>query len=400
MPLFKYTVKNEHGDSITGKVEASSRNQAAALLSSRGLIVINIHAFGEDALSSITGLFNKVKHDDVVNFTRQLSTMITAGLPLATALSILQEQGTPEVVRMVSGLLKEVEGGSSFSSALAKQSAIFGRVYVQLVKAGELGGVLDQVLNRLAETMEKQKDFRSKTQGAMIYPIIVILAMIAVGFIMMIFVVPKLMSMYKDFGADLPLPTKILIGTSDFFVKFWWLFIILGIGGGAAFAQWYKTPVGQKTIDAFLFRIPIFGTLRKKIILTEFSRTLSLLLGAGVSLLEAMDIVSNAMESISYREALGIATKEVEKGTSLSQAISRFEIFPPILYQMVAVGEETGKMDEVLLKISSYFEAESEQAVKNLTAAMEPMIMIVLGIGVGLLVVAIIMPIYSLTSKF
>ena len=400
MPLYKYTVKNEHGDSITGKVEASSRNQAAALLSSRGLIVINIHAFGEDALSSITGLFNKVKHDDVVNFTRQLSTMITAGLPLATALSILQEQGTPEVVRMVSGLLKEVEGGSSFSSALAKQSAIFGRVYVQLVKAGELGGVLDQVLNRLAETMEKQKDFRSKTQGAMIYPIIVILAMIAVGFIMMIFVVPKLMSMYKDFGADLPLPTKILIGTSDFFVKFWWLFIILGIGGGAAFAQWYKTPVGQKTIDAFLFRIPIFGTLRKKIILTEFSRTLSLLLGAGVSLLEAMDIVSNAMESISYREALGIATKEVEKGTSLSQAISRFEIFPPILYQMVAVGEETGKMDEVLLKISSYFEAESEQAVKNLTAAMEPMIMIVLGIGVGLLVVAIIMPIYSLTSKF
>ena len=400
MPLFKYTVKNEHGDSITGKVEASSRNQAAALLSSRGLIVINIHAFGEDALSSITGLFNKVKHDDVVNFTRQLSTMITAGLPLATALSILQEQGTPEVVRMVSGLLKEVEGGSSFSSALAKQSAIFGRVYVQLVKAGELGGVLDQVLNRLAETMEKQKDFRSKTQGAMIYPIIVILAMVAVGFIMMIFVVPKLMSMYKDFGADLPLPTKILIGTSDFFVKFWWLFIILGIGGGAAFAQWYKTPVGQKTIDAFLFRIPIFGTLRKKIILTEFSRTLSLLLGAGVSLLEAMDIVSNAMESISYREALGIATKEVEKGTSLSQAISRFEIFPPILYQMVAVGEETGKMDEVLLKISSYFEAESEQAVKNLTAAMEPMIMIVLGIGVGLLVVAIIMPIYSLTSKF
>ena len=400
MPLYKYTVKNEHGDSITGKVEASSRNQAAALLSSRGLIVINIHAFGEDALSSITGLFNKVKHDDVVNFTRQLSTMITAGLPLATALSILQAQGTPEVVRMVSGLLKEVEGGSSFSSALAKQSAIFGRVYVQLVKAGELGGVLDQVLNRLAETMEKQKDFRSKTQGAMIYPIIVILAMIAVGFIMMIFVVPKLMSMYKDFGADLPLPTKILIGTSDFFVKFWWLFIILGIGGGAAFAQWYKTPVGQKTIDAFLFRIPIFGTLRKKIILTEFSRTLSLLLGAGVSLLEAMDIVSNAMESISYREALGIATKEVEKGTSLSQAISRFEIFPPILYQMVAVGEETGKMDEVLLKISSYFEAESEQAVKNLTAAMEPMIMIVLGIGVGLLVVAIIMPIYSLTSKF
>ncbi|MFH2118134.1 MAG: type II secretion system F family protein, partial [Candidatus Paceibacterota bacterium] len=198
----------------------------------------------------------------------------------------------------------------------------------------------------------------------------------------------------------LPLPTMILIGLANFASRFWWLFILIFIGGGIFYKKWSATKSGQKKIDALLFKTPIIGTLRQKIILTNFSRTLSLLLTSGVPLLSSLAIVSEAVDSILYREALEDVNKRVVKGVSLSRAMSVYDLFPGILHQMLGVGEETGKLDEVLLKLSSYFEAESEQAVKNLTAAMEPLIMVVLGLGVGAMVIAIIMPIYSLTSQF
>jgi type II secretory pathway component PulF len=252
----------------------------------------------------------------------------------------------------------------------------------------------------LAQNLEKDKEFRAKTKGAMIYPVIVLIAMLIVGFIMMVFVVPKLTAMYEDFGAELPLPTLILISIANFMTSFWWLFILLVFGGWLAFRKWYKTPLGQRKVDALLLKVPIIGALRQKIILTNFSRTLSLLLSSGVPLLSSLVIVSEAVGSVLYRSALTEVTKKVEKGVSLSRAMSIYDLFPGILHQMLAVGEETGKLDEVLLKLSTYFESESEQAVKNLTAAMEPLIMVVLGLGVGAMVIAIIMPIYSLTSQF
>lgn len=400
MPIFKYTAKNEHAETIHGKVEAKTIHHGASILSERGLLVIEINPMGEESFMYFKSLFMGIKHDDLVNFTRQLSTMITAGLPLATALTILEEQTNPQMTRMVANLLKEIEGGGTFSMALEKAKDVFSRVYIQLVKAGEVGGMLDGVLERLADTMEKDKEFKAKTKGALIYPIIVVLAMIAVGFVMMIFVIPQLTEMYKDFDAELPTMTKLLIGISDFFVKFWWLIFALLGGGFYALKKWYGTKIGERKIDSFLMKIPVFGVLRQKIVLTEFSRTLALLLGAGVSLLEALEIVGEAMDSITYREALIESRKKVEKGISLSQSISSYEIFPPILHQMIAVGEETGKLNDVLLKLSTYFESESEHAVKNMTTALEPMIMIVLGVGVGAMVIAVIMPIYNLTSAF
>lgn len=400
MPIFKYIAKNEHGENIKGKVEAHSKTQAADVLSDRGLLVININPLGEESFASIKNVFMGIKHGDLVNFTRQLATMINAGLPLATALSILEEQSTPQMGHMIANLLKQIEGGATFSAALQKSNNTFSRVYIQLVRAGEIGGMLDNVLERLAETMEKEKEFREKTKGALIYPVIVVLAMFAVAFVMMVFVVPQLTSMYKDFGADLPLPTKILIGVSDVFANFWW-----GILGGmflafSALKSWKQTKQGEWQIDKFLMKLPVFGILRKKVILTEFSRTLALLLGSGVSLLEALDVVGNAMTSVVFRDAILSASKKVEKGTALSQAISHFDMFPPILHQMISVGEETGKLSEILLKLAHYFESESENAIKNMTTALEPMIMIVLGVGVGMMVIAIIMPIYNLTSQF
>lgn len=400
MPFFKYTAKNKFGETINGKVESRTIDQAASLLTTRGLLVIRLTPLTEDSFAFIKKMFGGVKFDDVVNFTRQLSTMITAGLPLAGALSILVRDGKPEVTQMMAVILQDVEGGNAFADAIAKHKKIFSRLYIQLVRAGETGGVLDTVLERLADNMEKEKEFKAKTKGALIYPVIVIIAMFAVGIIMMIFVIPKLTEMYKDFGAELPLVTRVLIGISDAMVKFWWIFGA-GIAGFIyAAKQYYKTELGRYKIDELKLKIPIFGELQKKVILTEFSRTLALLLGSGITLLEAISIVTDSVENVVYRTALTEVSKQVEKGSSLSGALSHYDSFPTILHQMMSVGEETGKLDEVLKKLSVYFEQESEHAIKNMTTAIEPMIMIVLGLGVGAMVIAIIMPIYNLTSQF
>ncbi|HCR81781.1 MAG: Type II secretion system protein [Candidatus Pacebacteria bacterium GW2011_GWB1_47_8] len=400
MSIFSYTAKNAHGETVKGKVEAQNRQQAAGVLMNRGLLVIDVIAQSDTGLSFMTGFLNKVRHDDLVNFTRQLATMVSAGLPLATGLSILRDQNNPAMAEVVSNLLREIESGNAFAKALERQPDVFDRIYIQLVKAGEVGGVLDKVMDKLAENLEKDKEFRGKTKGAMIYPVIVLIAMVIVGFVMMVFVIPKLTDMYKDFGAELPLPTLILISIANFLTRFWWAFILLTVGGVAALRNWYKTSLGQHKIDQWLLKVPIIGNLRQKIILTNFARTLSLLLSSGVPLLSSLNIVSAAMGSILYRDAMSEVAQKVEKGVPLSRAMSVYDLFPGILHQMLAVGEETGKLDEVLLKLSKYFESESEQAVKNLTAAMEPLIMVVLGLGVGAMVIAIIMPIYSLTSQF
>lgn len=400
MAFFKYTAKNKFGESVSGKVESRTIQQAASLLTSRGLLVIRLTPLIEDSLAVFKKMFGGVKFDDVVNFTRQLSTMITAGLPLASALSILVRDGKPEVTSMMAVILQDVEGGNSFADALSKHKKVFSRLYIQLVRAGEAGGVLDTVLERLADNMEKEKEFKAKTKGALIYPVIVVIAMFIVAAIMMIFVIPQLTEMYKDFDAELPFATKILIGISTAMVNFWWM-LAAGIGGLIfALRQYYKTEVGRYKIDELKLKLPIFGDLSKKIILTEFSRTLSLLLGSGITLLEAISIVTESVENIVYRNALQEVSKQVEKGSSLSGALSHYESFPTILHQMMSVGEETGKLDDVLKKLSMYFEQESEHAIKNMTTAIEPMIMIVLGIGVGAMVIAIIMPIYNLTSQF
>jgi len=400
MPLFNYVAKNQHAETIKGKVEARSIAQAASALRARGLLVISIKQPSDEAFAFVANIISGIKQDDIVTFTRQLSTMITAGLPLTQSLSILSLQSKPAMSKVVGEIQREIEGGASFSKALSKFPRNFSPIYVQLVKAGEIGGVIDDVLNRLADNMEKDKEFRGKTKGAMIYPVIVILGLVVVAAIVMIYVVPQLTSMYDDFGAELPLLTRLLIGLSDLFVKLWWIVLsILGVGG-FIFNKWVKTEKGHRTFDKFLFRMPLIGVLRSKIILTEFCRTMALLLKSGISLLQALEIVSDASTSVTYSDALKDSAKQIEKGISLSLAISRHSYFPPILQQMISVGEETGKMDEVLFKLSRYFESESEQAVRNLTAAIEPMIIIILGIGVGLLVIAVIMPIYNLTAQF
>jgi len=400
MPFYIYKGKNEYGENIKGKVEAKTIESAVQELTSRKLLVISIKPMSEDTFVQLTTALFGVGFNDVVTFTRQLSTMISAGLPLANGLSILVRQSETSMSRLVAEILREIEGGSSFAKSLAHHPTVFTRLYVQLVTAGEAGGVLDEVLERLADNMEKSKSFNSKVKGAMIYPVIVLIAMFLVSLIMMIFVIPQLTEMYKDFGTDLPLATEILIAVSEFTTNFWWLIIGGVFGAVFGFKSWYKTKAGELFIDRMLLKIPIFGILIQKVMLTEFSRTLALLLSAGISILRALEIVTDGVGNVVYRNALADVKSQVEKGITISQAMSKYHEFPPILHQMISVGEETGKLDEILNKLSHYFEQESEQAVKNLTAAIEPLIMIVLGVGVGVMVLAVIMPIYSLVAEF
>lgn len=401
MKRFNYKAKDKNGKVVTGEVEAGDISAAAKLIKSKGYFVISLKPKGDSLLSLITKSKDKIKLSDIATFTRQLSTMITAGLPLTEALLILRSQSKKSMQKIVAQLLADVEAGESFSSALGKHPKVFGKTYIALVKSGEVGGVMDAVLLRLADNLEKQQEFGSKVKGALIYPVIIVVGMVIVVIIMMVFVIPKLLSLYSDFGADLPWPTKILIGLSGFFVKYWFIMIGLMIVGFYVYKLYRATPEGRRKIDQLIFKIPVYGELQRQIILTEVTRTLSMMVGAGVSILEGLHITSEVVGNTVVSDALIDAANQVEKGFPVAFAFSKHpEAFPFLLSQMIAVGEETGKMDEVLTKISRIFEVESDEKVKGLTASIEPIIMVVLGIGVGFLVIAVILPIYNLTSSF
>ena len=402
MAVFHYKVKDKHGKLISGIVEGNSEKEAAGLLRDQELLVIDIvPAENEFSLRKFIAPIQRVSFGDIVNFTRQLSTMITAGLTLTESLNILQKQTTnPNFSAVINDILHEIEAGNNLASALSKYPQYFSKIYVSLVRAGEAGGMLDQVIARLAENLEKQREFDSQTKGALVYPAIVIIGMIGVVFLMMTMVIPKLTSLYADFDIDLPITTQILMATSSFCVSYWWAIIGGSLGIFFAFRAWKNTPVGARIVETLMFKIPIWGNLQKEIILVEFTRTLGLLVGAGLPILEALNIVSDSLENVIYRDGIKEAAQKVEKGFPLGVPLSQNPNFPPILGQMTKVGEETGKLDESLLKLSRYFETESEQLVKNLTTAIEPLIIIVLGVGVGFLVMSIIMPIYQLTNAF
>ena len=314
MPFYTYKAKNEHGETVKGKVEAKDTRQASHVLRSRQLIVISISKQGESLMGVVNKQLRGIAEEDIVNFTRQLSTMVTAGLSLNEALHILNQQSKPAMATMIEDLLRDVEGGSTFAKALENHPKQFPRIYVQLVRAGETAGVLDDMLARLADNLEKSKEFKSKTKGALIYPGIVITALLAVAAIMMIFVIPQLTEMYDDFGAELPFVTQLLIDVSDFFVGYWWLLLgVLGLGG-FAFRTWLKTEAGQRTFSKYILKIPLYGELRKKIIMTKLAGTLSLLFTAGISLLQALEVATRQITYLPYREEWHFAHKKIKKG--------------------------------------------------------------------------------------
>jgi len=400
---FNFKAKDKKGRLVAGLVEANDEKHAASLVREKELILLSLSPQRKDNLSVIINKFkNRIKEDDVSTFTRQLATMVNAGLPITESLLILKNQARGAALKeMLSQILADVQEGQSLSSAIGKYPNVFSPTYIALLKAGEAGGVLDNVLSRLSDNMEKQVEFKGKVKGALIYPVIVVIGMVLVAAIMMIFVIPKMLSLYSEFGAQLPGPTRVLMSVSSFFAKSW-LFVLIIIAFGVNFLITYrKTKTGRRKIDELILKIPIFGDLQRQVALTELTRTLSLLVGAGVSILEALGILSQISGNAVIGDALEDSASQVEKGFPLAYAFSKHpEAFPYILSQMVAVGEETGKMSEVLAKVSHIFEVESDQKVKALTSAIEPIVMVILGVGVGFLVIAVILPIYNLTSQF
>lgn len=401
MKRFKYKAKDKSGNLVTGYVEATSINSAAKLIREKDLIVISISPVRELPLNLLKSIKERVTGGDITTFTRQLATMSNAGLPLTEALLILRSQTKGSMQKVVAQILADVEEGQSLSSSLSKHERVFSRTYIALVKSGEVGGALDKVLLRLSENLESQQEFKGKIKSAMIYPLIIIIGMAMVAFIMMVFVVPRLTTLYEQFGAELPLPTKVLISVSSFMVKFWPIFLALLGVLIYGFKLYRATKHGRKKTDELIMRIPIIGGLQQQVVLTEVTRTLSLMAATGVSIIESLTITAEAVTNVIISEALEDSAKMVEKGFPVAFAFSRHpEAFPFILSQMIAVGEETGKIDEVLGKVSHVFEVESNQKLKALTAAVEPVILIVLGVGVAFLVISIVLPIYNLTTQF
>ena len=395
--LFKYkAIKNDK--LVVEKIQADSQDAVLRFLKTNNYFPIAIWK-AELAALPIFSFFRRLTFSDVVDFTRQLAIMLDAGLTLIDALEILKKQVTkPEYLAVLENLEKEIKSGKNFSSALSLFPQYFSSLYISLVKAGEATGKLGDILLKLSSNLEKERTFKGKLKGSLIYPAFIIAGMFVVAFIMMTFVVPKLLELYKDFDAELPLSTKFLIFTSNFLTKYW-LIIISMVFLLTLFAiRYLKSSRGKYQVDSLLLKIPVIGNVIKMATLVDATRTLSILSSSGVSLLETLNIVVETSTNQVYKQAFAKIKKEVEKGITLGFAMKQTEIFPPILVQMTLTGEQTGHVDETLLRVSKYFESDSEIAIKAMTTLIEPMILVVLGVAVGFLVFAIITPIYSLTS--
>ena len=385
---------------VQGLIEANGVDEAAAYLKERELVPIQIKKRQETSFLKFLPFFKKVKSSDIILFTRQVSSMLVSGLTLLRSLEIFKDQiQNQNITEVVNYIITDIEGGKSFSLAIAKYPTVFSPIYVSLVKAGEQSGLLDKVLSRLADNLEKQDKLKSTIRSALMYPIIVIILMIVVIFIMMIFVIPQLTVLYANLNVPLPLPTQIIVSFSHFIVIFWPVVIAIVVGTIFLYRRWHATLGGRMVIDDLLLKLPIFGKLIQETTLAEFSRTFGLLVGTGTLVVDALFQTADTLGNIHYKNAVKEIAKQVEKGITIGDAMSLYSLFPPIIIQLVRVGEQTGKIDESLVSASDYFEREVDQTVKTLTTAMEPFIMIVLGIGVSFLIISIITPIYSLISN-
>lgn len=385
---------------VNGKIEANNVDEAVSLLKAGGYFPIEVKVESKSS-SSLASLMDRVSFADIVNFTRQLSIMLNAGITVIEAFDIFKKQTTkPSLAKMIDTLDKDVRGGVPFSTALKKYPEHFSRLYVSLVKAGEASGKLNDILLNLATNLEKQRELRGKITGALLYPSILIVGMFVVIFIIMTFVVPQLLSLYNDLDAELPLSTKIITGISGF-LQTYWLLVIGAVGvGGYMVWNFVKSPQGKQVFDKAILKVPVLNNVLIQTMLVDTTRAISILVGAGVSILDALDIAREASTNIEFRKAFTRVAAKVEKGVSLGNSLKDETLFPPLIVQMAVVGERTGHLDETMGKISSYFEVESEIAIKSMTTLIEPAILVILGITVGFIIFSVITPIYSLTSQF
>jgi len=345
--------------------------------------------------------FSRIKKQEIVIFSRQLAVLFDAQVPLLESLQSLAVQSSnPKFKKMVTDIADEVDAGSPFSQALEKYPKAFSNFYVSVTRAGEASGRLQEVLNYLADHEEKNYDLNRKVRGALIYPAFIVFSLVVVGGIMMIFVVPQLTSVFEETGSDLPFLTVAVIGISNFLRSFWWLALLVLIGAGTAFWSFLRTSKGRRTMDLVLLKIPILKNLFQKVYLARFSENLGTLIKGGIPIIQALTITAEVVGNSIYKETIQQATEEVRKGGSISSVLKSNKYIPSLVVQMISVGENTGKLDFILAKIAGFYQKDVDNMVDNLTSLIQPILILVLGGAAGLLVAAILLPIYNLSSSF
>ncbi|MET4579900.1 type II secretion system F family protein [Ottowia thiooxydans] len=389
--VFEWKGKDRNGKIVRGETRAAGEKQVQAVLRRQGVLATQIK---KRRMRS----GKRIKPKDIAIFTRQLATMMKAGVPLLQAFDIVG-RGNPNasVTKLLNDIRMDVETGTSLSSAFRKYPLYFNSLYCNLVEAGEAAGILESLLDRLATYMEKTEAIKSKIKSALMYPIAVLVVAFVVVTIIMIFVIPSFKDVFTSFGADLPAPTLLVIAISEFFVKYWWLiFGALG-GGGYFFMQaWKRSEKMQKFMDRVLLKVPIFGALIEKAVVARWTRTLSTMFAAGVPLVEALDSVGGASGNSVYLTATESIQQEVSTGTSLTTAMTNVNLFPSMVIQMAAIGEESGSLDHMLGKAADFYEAEVDEMVAGLSSLMEPIIIVVLGTVIGGIVISMYLPIFKL----
>lgn len=397
---FVYTAKDREADKeVKGRIQADSEQAAANILIGKKLYPINIAPATGTGINRSINLFNKVSSKNRVIFTRQLATLVKAGLPisqaLATAISQVNDKNFQQILQKIAA---SVEGGTSLADSFAQYPAVFNQVYVSLVHAGEESGTLDDALERLADQQEKEQQIVSKIRGAFIYPALVLATIIAVVIFMFVSVLPQIVGLYEELKKELPILTRIMFSITQTVIKFWPLFLLLLIATIFGIRAYIRTPKGREQFDRLKMRVPVFGTLFRKVYMARFSRTMASLVNSGVPLLEGLKTSSEAINNVVLKKEVVDAADQVKNGKSLSSALENAKHFLPLVPQMIKVGEESGSMGDMLDKVASFYEEEVDQTVKNLSTVIEPVMMIILGVMVMFIIVAILYPVYSLVG--
>jgi len=403
MPQFKYTAYDYKTNKVSGELTAKDRSEANTIIKEKEMIPIEINELKGKDISKLNSakssalLSNKVSLKDVTLFSRQFATLVKADVPIVRCLFILSQNTQSVSFRKVLEKVKDdIENGDSLSTSLSKHPKVFPSIYIDMVTAAEMGGALPEVLDRLATYMENDKAIRSKVKSAFIYPAVVLTITLAVIIIMLTFVIPKFVPLFEGMGEELPFPTRFLLGTSTFFQSYWLLFILGIIGVVVGIASYAKTKKGRYQVDYIKLKIPALGTLFNKSAIARFARTLETLQKSGVPLIQSMEIVGKTSGNVIIEKAIAEATLALERGEGISIPLEDTKVFPLLVTQMLAIGEETGELEELLSKIADFYEEEVNMAVKNITSLLEPAITVILGIIVGFIALAIIMPMYNM----
>ncbi|KKQ38762.1 MAG: Tfp pilus biogenesis protein PilC [Candidatus Roizmanbacteria bacterium GW2011_GWA2_37_7] len=397
--LYQYkALKNNQ--KVNGEMEASSEKEIADYLKSNGYFPIDIIEKKKSKLTDFMAIFQQVAFQDIVYMTRQFAIMLNAGLTLIDSIDIIKKQvSKAPFKKMLDELDRQLRDGKTFSTALTRYPGQFSHFYVALVKSGEASGKLDNILQKLAEHLDKQRTFKQTVRNALIYPVVIITAMFSMIFVMFTFVMPKLLSLYDSFQVELPQSTKTIMQISNF-MEANWIWVLIGIIAAIiGIIRFLKTKQGKNMFDKYILKIPVLGNIVRTSGLVDATRTLSILISSGVPILDGLVIVTDVNPNMMFRQAFARISQKVEKGLSVGTAMSNEPIFPESLTQMTIVGEQTGHLDETLMKLAEYYQSESEMAVKGMLSLLEPMIIVVLGISVGFLVMSIITPIFTLTNS-